>query len=1004
MLARATLVGTSSRLSLTAATLGASASIANRNLSSSSHLFQTYNNGRGKRTGDNNRNNPGNGNFRNGGDRNDQNRQQNRANDRAAGSNTDGGAGAPYRRNERFSADGSRKRLPHPNYRDRSQQQPHSPSRGAGVDQQRPPRQKDWSRGPPRGAGEEDGSSLKFGAEPSASRAPGAKAASSFQQRLRSRLPGGGVEDADAATVEEGGIARDDGVDIGDVAALAGGASATQPDGGADSDKHDRHYVGKQKKKGGRGSLLEDEETDGRSGGGGGGDRRGSSPPARGGTRNTNGPEARKRAGNGAAGERYQPPSPVKLKKVVRNVFLPSVISVASLCTKMEVKHRIMQAKMQEMGMQDTRADLMLKFEEAEMIAAEFNMVAVANDELSFDIYPRPPADPAVFGRLPLRPPVVTIMGHVDHGKTTLLDMLRSTQTAKGEPGGITQHIAAFSVPIQGRKQDKGKEKGHRGIQTITFLDTPGHAAFTAMRSRGALVTDIVVLVVAADDGVMPQTLEVIDLVKKANEEAAADSTGAVRGVQMVVALNKMDKIEANPDKVKRELLAAGVELEELGGEIPCVHVSGRSGKGLDDLEETLAVLAELADLRAEQDGPAEGYIVESKVDKGRGNMATVLVRRGILKKGDPVVAGTSWCKVRQIIDSAGVPKASALPGSPVLVTGWRQLPSAGDLLIGGTDEQSCKKAAENRQADVEQRKLLQDVEQINLQRRLKAEHDEAEARREFEERQRRRAARLAADEGRDPLTVLALSGDAGGANEPASATSDADAEDADLESGSTSTSADRKQLNVIIKADFSGTVEAVVGAIAGIGNHEAGVKVVSASVGEPSEGDVAKAAALGATIIGFNVKPSKSVLQQAARAQPHPVPVIVSDVIYRLMEQVSESVCSLLPPLKEARVQGEATISQIFDINLKSKLFKKIAGCKVTNGSIAKSNLVRILRGPDRKVIYQGRLDQFKHLKKDVTEMRKGTECGMSFEGFQDILPDDIVQSYTEVTVPRTL
>ncbi|KAJ1020036.1 hypothetical protein NDA16_004316 [Ustilago loliicola] len=694
------------------------------------------------------------------------------------------------------------------------------------------------------------------------------------------------------------------------------------------------------------------------------------------------------------------------LPKVERNVFLPTVISVNMLAGRMEKKLRAVQNVMSQLGMEDTRPDLMLKFEDAEMIAAELNVVAVPNDEASFDIYPRPPlATLEEAASYPLRPPVVTIMGHVDHGKTTLLDKLRSTSVAQGEAGGITQHIGAFSVPITGRKQDKGKEKGYPGIQTITFLDTPGHAAFTAMRSRGAMVTDIVVLVVAADDGVMPQTKEVIQLVKNANAEAEASKDGDTvtqPPIQMIVALNKIDKPDADPDRVKRELLSSGVELEELGGDVPCVHVSGKTGKGLDELEETVATLAELADLRAERVGLPEGYVIESKVDKGRGNVATVLIKRGVLEKSSCIVAGTAWCKVRQILHSSGRPLAKALPGDPVLVTGWRELPTAGDLLLGGLDEQSCKKATENRKQVEEQKRLMVDVEHINEARRVKAEQDEAETRREFEERQRRRAARIAADDGKDPLAVLAAMEE--GAAPPTSPVEDAEAIESSVESAEASGVEGKKMLNVIIKADYSGTVEAVVGAISSIGNSEAGVKIISASVGEPSESDISKASALNATIIGFNVTPSKSVLQSAARAQPNPVPVIISDVIYRLMETVSASVSSLLPPLMEVRVQGEATISQIFDINVKGKNFKKIAGCRVTNGTIAKQNLVKILRGKERKEVWRGRLEEFKHLKKDVTEMRKGTECGMSFEGFQDLQEGDVVQGFTEVSVARSL
>lgn len=918
-----------------------------------------------------------------------------------SGDSSSGGGGntvSQYSRNQRFAPDGTRKRLPHPNAKPRSNQN-RNDSRG--------PRPKDWT---PRNNDRrnDDASSHKFGAS-SLDGAGGSSAAAAAAKRgsTVSRLRARNASAArDGAGHGEGSSST--GADRFSEAAVADEDAPSSGRGGFEGfseaksgiDKSDRHHTARQKKKEGRGSLLDvQEEHQPRS-------RRDASSSSYG----RNSRHSSRTHDMDAGRDKFGNTSdrkPKLLPKIERNVFLPTVISVNMLAGRMEKKLRVIQNVMTQLGMQDTRPDLMLKFEDAEMIAAELNIVAIPNDEASFDIYPRPPpATQKEAASFPLRPPVVTIMGHVDHGKTTLLDKLRSTSVAQGEAGGITQHIGAFSVPISGRKQDKGQEKGYPGIQTITFLDTPGHAAFTAMRSRGAMLTDIVILVVAADDGVMPQTKEVIQLVKNANAEAEASIQGDTltqTPVQMIVALNKIDKPDADPERVKRELLVAGVELEELGGDVPCVHVSGKTGKGLDQLEETVATIAELADLRAEKTGLPEGYVIESKVDKGRGNVATVLIKRGVLEKTSCLVAGTAWCKVRQILHSSGRPLAKAFPGDPVLVTGWRELPTAGDLLLGGTDEASCKKATENRKQMQEQKRLMEDVEQINQARRVKAEQDEQEARREFEERQRRRAARIAADDGKDPLAVLAAI-EQGAVD--AGVSGDVDAENAEqsAEVGLGAGVDGKKLLNVIIKADYSGTVEAVVGAISSIGNSEAGVKIISASVGEPSESDISKASALNATIIGFNVTPSKSVLQSAARAQPNPVPVIVSDVIYRLMETVSSSVSSLLPPLMEVRVQGEATISQIFEINIKGKNFKKIAGCRVTNGTINKSHSVRILRGKERKEIWRGKLDEFKHLKKDVTEMRKGTECGMSFQGWQDLQEGDVVQGFSQVEVPRRL
>ncbi|GAC98706.1 translation initiation factor [Pseudozyma hubeiensis SY62] len=932
-------------------------------------------------------------------------------NQRSGGSNY-GNPVAQYSRNQRFAADGTRKRLPHPNAKPRSDRDANSNQNQRGnQSRDRRPREGSSRSGGGEGYSSRrggDDSTMKFGASAQDGLRSGSQANNAAAKRdstfSRLRARNSPSEDGEDRGARGRGADR-----FGEAGAIEDDASTSAVrgvpadeglgDGRTALEKSDRHHTAKQKKKEGRGSLLDPEFDH---------DRNSRRPSTSHSTRQPRHAFSSK-DNDGLPSDLDRAPQTPRIKpkllpKVDRNIFLPSVISVVMLATRMEKKLRAVQNVMTDLGMPDTRPDLMLKFEDAEMVAAELNVVAIPNDEASFDIYPRPPpASAEEAANFPLRPPVVTIMGHVDHGKTTLLDRLRSTSVAQGEAGGITQHIGAFSVPISGREQDKGKKKGYKGIQTITFLDTPGHAAFTAMRSRGAMVTDIVVLVVAADDGVMPQTKEVIQLVKNANADIDTDDLATQSRVQMVVALNKIDKPDADPERVKRELLAAGVELEELGGDVPCVHVSGKTGRGLDSLEETVATLAELAELRAEKTGLPEGYVIESKVDKGRGNVATVLIKRGVLNKAAPIVAGTAWCKVRQILHSSGRPLAAAFPGDPVLVTGWRELPSAGDMLLGATDEQSCKKACENRKQLQEQRRLMEDVEQINEARRVKAEEDEMEAKREFEERQRRRAARLAADDGKDPLAVLAaMESSASAAADTASASDLEQVEDSEL--SSVQKEEKKKFLNVIIKADFSGTVEAVVGAISTIGNSEAGVKIISASPGEPSESDIAKAAALSATIIGFNVTPSKTVLQSAARAQPHPVPVIVSDVIYRLMETVSSAVSALLPPTMEARVHGEATVSQVFDINVKGKSFKKIAGCRVTNGTIAKSSNVRVVRGKERKEVYRGRLDHLKHVKKDVSEMRKGTECGMSFEGWGELLEGDVVQCFSEVEVARSL
>ncbi|PWN51137.1 initiation factor 2 [Violaceomyces palustris] len=784
------------------------------------------------------------------------------------------------------------------------------------------------------------------------------------------------------------------------------GASEPSESGGG---KGYRDLSSKMRKKGGRGSLLLLDENESSPESNRFGSRRWEER-GKSSSKQQQGQQGKASVGS-AAKMTSSLPKPVVVQ---REIFLPSIISVTNLARQLGVKMRTLQNVMEKNGMADSRADMMLKFEDSEMLAAEFNLTAVANEEAAFDIFPREPVrSEHEYLKLPLRPPVVTIMGHVDHGKTTLLDKLRSTSVAAGEAGGITQHLGAFSVPVSS-SSSSSSSSSKDGVKTITFLDTPGHAAFTAMRSRGAKVTDIVVLVVAADDGVMPQTMEVIQLVKSLASEDSPRSGGGedVVGeqdptrvgrkkrscsIQLVVALNKVDKPEADADKVKRQLLSCGVELEEFGGEVPCVEVSGKTGKGLEELEETLATLAELADLRAEREGASEGYVIESKVDKGRGNVATVLVKRGSLKTGDCIIAGTSWCKVRQLSDPSNKVVKSAGPGDPVLVSGWRELPSAGDEVLGGKDEASVKKAVENRKSNERRKNLIEDVEIINENRRIKAEADEARKREEFEERRRRREARLlAASKG------SSTSGGAGFLVEGE------DGDQASVQGGVGGSASEeggggKKWLNLIIKADFSGTVEAVEGSIKAIGNNEAGVKIIYSSVGEPSEGDVQKASALQGHILGFNVKATKSVLTLASRSTPK-VEVHCDDVIYRLMEHVQSKVSSLLPPIKEVRVKGEANVAEIFNINLKGKLQRNVAGCKVTNGTITRNSQVRILRGPERKLVYQGRLEELKHLKKDVNEMRKGTECGLSFENFQLFQKGDLVQCINVVEVPRSL
>ncbi|WVO13212.1 translation initiation factor IF-2 [Cryptococcus depauperatus] len=633
--------------------------------------------------------------------------------------------------------------------------------------------------------------------------------------------------------------------------------------------------------------------------------------------------------------------------KAEKEVYIPRHISTGNLAKIFGVKLFSLQSKMLRLDMSEDqrRSDYILNAEEACNIALEYDFNPVVDDEASFDIYPD--SDPTGLSDQPLRPPVVTIMGHVDHGKTTLLDSLRQTSVAASEAGGITQHIGAFSVDLSSLL---ASDNSSSSTSTITFLDTPGHAAFTAMRARGASVTDIVVLVVAADDGVMPQTREVLDLVKSEGDK-----------VGLVVAINKCDKPGVDIHKVKSALGAEGIFLEEDGGDVPSVKVSGLRKTGLDNLVETLSTLAEIRYLRARQTGKAEGFVLESRVDKGRGNVATVLVTKGILRAGSIVVAGHTWCRVRQMQNDKGKAIREALPGTPVSITGWKDLPKAGDeLLEAKNGENEAKKAVNNRKRDEQRKRLLDDVEQINVKRR--------------EERLRLEAEAEAEKATKDELK-----------SEPKPKTE----------------KDDFKLLRLIIKSDVSGTVEAVVGSLEHIGNKEAGVSIISTGVGEVTESDISFAEASDATVIGFNVSAARSVQTAAKDAD---VKVLLETVIYRLIDKVRADVAALLPPAIEYSVKGEASVLQLFTINLRRNNTTTIAGCRVNNGVIDRTAGVRILRGPDRKVIYEGSIETLKHLKKDVTEVRKGMECGIALENFTDIKEGDEVVTFMKMEVPREL
>lgn len=640
-------------------------------------------------------------------------------------------------------------------------------------------------------------------------------------------------------------------------------------------------------------------------------------------------------------------------EKVQRDVYIPEVVNVANLARVLGIRLEQLISTMKNLEMENTKHDHMLSADESSLIAMELDMNPIVDSQAALDLYPRAqPEDMSIF---PSKPPIVTIMGHVDHGKTTLLDTLRKSSVAAGEAGGITQHIGAFSVDLPSKKR-------------ITFLDTPGHAAFSAMRSRGANVTDIVVLVVAADDGVMPQTIEAIKHAQSAN-------------VPIIVAINKCDKHGADANRVKQELLQHEIQLEEFGGDVASVEVSGLTGKGLDELEENIITLAEVLDLRAERNNTAEGVVLESNIEKGRGNVATILVRSGTLKTGGHIVAGNTMCKVRSMTDDKGKTVKEALPGQPVKVIGWKELPSAGDEMLQATTESVAKTVVANRIAKEQRKQQLQDLEVINEKRRRQREQVEAErnAERQYKKDMWMFHQGLITQY---PETL----------NKRLSAINGlTNAQDEEEDKV--------KEYRAIVKGDVSGTVEAVVDCLNGLQTPEVRVKVVSSGVGNISESDVQLAAASEGHIIGFNVKADKRIQQEASMNN---VSIKSYNIIYKLLDDVKSSLCDMLPPIITTQVNGEATIQQVFQITVKGRETKPVAGCRITNGTVSRNGRVRVVR--NRETVWEGDLETLKQVKKDIPEAKKGLECGMSFEGFLDFKEGDVIQSIQTVQTPRTL
>jgi len=585
---------------------------------------------------------------------------------------------------------------------------------------------------------------------------------------------------------------------------------------------------------------------------------------------------------------------------IVYEVEIPPTITVGDLAQKMKVKAGEVIKVMMGMGSMVT-INQMLDQDTATIVVEEMghtpkNMVENAAEEEILSLHEEVTGDEVT------RAPVVTIMGHVDHGKTSLLDYIRKANVADGEAGGITQHIGAYHV-----NTDKGM---------ISFLDTPGHAAFTAMRARGAKATDIVVIVVAAEDGVMPQTKEAI-------KHARAS------GVPMIIAINKIDKPEADPSKVTNELVAEEVVPEEYGGDIMFMKVSAHTGEGVPELLDAILLQAELLELKAVVDTNASGVVIEARLDKGRGTVASILVQNGTLKKGDIVLCGSEYGRVRAMMDENGKVVESAGPSIPVEILGLSGTPGAGDEMIVVDNERKAREVAQFRGTKQHDAKLA-----------------------------RQQAAKLE--------TMFSQ-----------------------MEGGNVDA------LNIVLKADVHGSAEALGESLRAISNDEVRVNIVSSGVGGINESDVQLAIASSAIMIGFNVRADATAKKMIAEEE---VDLHYYSIIYDAIDEIKSSVLGMLKPLYKDEIIGLAEVRDVF----RSSKLGAIAGCMVTEGTIKRSNPIRVLR--DDVVIYEGELESLRRHKDDVDNVKSGTECGIGVKNYNDVKPGDQIEVYERTLVERKL
>jgi translation initiation factor IF-2 len=602
---------------------------------------------------------------------------------------------------------------------------------------------------------------------------------------------------------------------------------------------------------------------------------------------------------NGGKRRPQTQPSQPKEEESIKSITLPEHMTIKELADKMKIQASAIVKKLFLKGQMVT-VNQEVDYEKAEEIALEFN--CIAEQEVKIDVIAELlKEEEEDASALVARPPVVCVMGHVDHGKTSLLDAIRNTHVTDREAGGITQHIGAYVVSINGQK--------------ITFLDTPGHEAFTAMRMRGAKATDIAILVVAADDGVMPQTIEAINHAKAA-------------GIEIIVAINKIDKPNANIDRVKQELSEYELIPEDWGGSTIFAPVSAHTHEGIDNLLEMILLTAEVAELKANPKRQARGVIIEAQLDKGRGAVATALVQKGTLRVGDSIACGSAYGKVRAMIDDKGRRLKEAGPSVPVEILGLSSVPDAGETIVACETEKDARSFAETYISEGKEKLLEETRSRMTL----------------------------------DDLFSQIKAGNV-------------------------------KELDIIVKADVQGSVEAVKQSLVKLSNEEVVVKIIHGGVGAINESDVILASASNAIIIGFNVRPDPTA---KITAENEGVDVRLYKVIYNAIEDVAAAMKGMLDPIFEEKIIGHAEVRQIF----KSSGIGNIAGSYIMDGMFERGCKVRVTR--EGKQIFEGELASLKRFKDDVKEVKTGYECGLVFDGFSEIEELDQVEAYKMVEVAR--